>query len=94
MKYLPAIAIALGLVAAAPAIAQAQPADPKVKARIDRILKKTPLIDGHNDLAEVLRENYRGRTEGLASGTDAWKPKAMMTDMARLRTGRVVGQFW
>ena len=50
--------------------AQAQPIDPKVQARIDRILKRTPLIDGHNDLAEQLRENYKSSVEGLASGTD------------------------
>ena len=42
----------------------------KVQARIDRILKATPLIDGHNDLAEQLRENYGLSVEGLASGTD------------------------
>src|SRR5579884_3584561 len=77
-----------------PATAMAQPIDPKVQARIDRILKAIPLIDGHNDLAEILRENYGGRTEGLASGTDKWTPKAVMTDMARLHQGRVGGQFW
>ncbi len=71
----------------------AEPIDPKVQARIDRILKATPLIDGHNDLAEQLRENYGGRTEGLASGTDRWKTP-LMTDMARLHQGRVGGQFW
>ena len=71
----------------------AQSIDPKVQARIDRILKATPLIDGHNDLAEELRENYGGKIEGLASGTDAWK-KPLMTDMARLHAGRVGGQFW
>src|SRR5438270_4929288 len=74
--------------------ATAQQIDPKVQARIDRVLKATPLIDGHNDLAEELRENYGGKTDGLASGTDAWKPKPLMTDMARLRAGRVGGQFW
>jgi len=77
-----------------PATSRAQSIDPKVRARIDRILKATPLIDGHNDLAEELRENYGGKTEGLASGTDSWKPKPLMTDMARLRAGRVGGQFW
>ncbi|MFL6830637.1 MAG: dipeptidase [Sphingomicrobium sp.] len=77
-----------------PAPASAQPIDSKTQARIDRILKRTPLIDGHNDIAEVLRENYGGKTEGLASGTDAWKPKPLMTDIARLRAGRVGGQFW
>ena len=77
-----------------PAASRAQSIDPTVQARIYRILKATPLIDGHNDLAEELRENYGGKTDGLASGTDSWKPKPLMTDMARLRAGRVGGQFW
>ena len=85
------LAAALSMI---PAIASAQPIDPRVQARIDRILKGTPLIDGHNDLAEELRENYGGKTEGLASGTDSWTPKPLMTDMARLHAGRVGGQFW
>ena len=74
--------------------AAGQPIDPRIQARIDRILRATPLIDGHNDLAEELRENYGGKVEGLASGTDKWTPKALMTDMARLHQGRVGGQFW
>jgi membrane dipeptidase len=68
--------------------------DPKVKARIDRILKATPLIDGHNDIAEQLAENYQRHIDGLASGTDQRQPHPLMTDMARLRAGRVGGQFW
>ena len=86
--------VAAALATLLPAAAMAQSIDPKVPARIDRILKATPLIDGHNDLAEILRENYGGKTEGLASGTDKWTPKAVMTDMARLHQGRVGGQFW
>ena len=73
--------------------ATAQGIDPKVQARIDRILKATPLIDGHNDLAEQLRENYGLSVEDLASGTDK-RAKPLMTDMARLHAGRVGGQFW
>ena len=91
MKNLLLVAAAMTVV---PAASNAQPIDPKIQARIDRILKATPLIDGHNDLAEELRENYGGKTDGLASGTDTWKPKALMTDMARLHAGRVGGQFW
>ena len=83
--------LAAAMLVSAPAAAQQ--IDPKVQVRIDRILKATPLIDGHNDLAEQLRENYGGKTEGLASGTDQWK-KPLMTDMARLHQGRVGGQFW
>ena len=67
--------------------------DPKVKARIDRILKATPLIDGHNDIAEQLAENYKRNIAGLASGTDQRQPHPLMTDMARLHTGRVGGKF-
>lgn len=82
------------LLVAVPAQASAQAIDPKVKARIDRILKKTPLIDGHNDIAEALQENHGFRVEGLERGTDKWPKNPLMTDMARLREGHVGGQFW
>jgi len=91
MKNLLLIAAAIVLM---PTTASAQPIDAKVQARIDRILKATPLIDGHNDIAEQLAENYKRTIAGIASGTDQWKPKPLMTDMARLRQGRVGGQFW
>ena len=78
----------------APAATAAQPNDPKVQARIDRILRATPLIDGHNDIAEQLSENYKRSISGLARGTDQRQPKPLMTDMARLHQGRVGGQFW
>ena len=61
------LAIALGSLAA-PSFAQT--ISPAVQKRIDRILKKTPLIDGHNDLAEQVREKYKMSVEGLASSTD------------------------
>jgi membrane dipeptidase len=80
--------------AAMAAPAAAQSIDPKVQARIDRILARAPLIDGHNDIAEQLAENYKRSIEGLASGTDQRQPHPLMTDMARLHQGRVGGQFW
>jgi membrane dipeptidase len=76
------------------ASASAQPIDAKGQARIDRILKRTPLIDGHNDIAEQLAEHYKRSVAELASGTDQRSPDPLMTDMARLRQGRVGGQFW
>jgi membrane dipeptidase len=79
------------LLVAAPALSQPIPAN--VQKRIDRILKRTPLIDGHNDLPEQLRENYRTSVEGLESG-GATREHPLMTDIARLREGRVGGQFW
>ncbi len=80
------------LLLAAPA--EAQGIDRATAKRIDRILKATPLIDGHNDLPEQLRENYDFKVDRLASGSSAWQPKPLMTDMARLREGRVGAQFW
>jgi membrane dipeptidase len=91
MKHL---LFAAALAALGSGMASAQAIDPKVQARIDRVLKATPLIDGHNDIAEQLAENYKRSVAGLASGTDARQPHPLMTDMARLRQGRVGGQFW
>jgi membrane dipeptidase len=93
MKLIGPIVIAI-LMAALPAASSAQAIDAKTMARIERILKTTPLIDGHNDLPEQLRENYGLSVEGLASGTDQRQPHPLMTDMARLHQGHVGGQFW
>lgn len=73
----------------------AQPIDPATQARIDRVLKATPLIDGHNDWPWELRENHGSDVAGtdLSAGTGKLA-KPMMTDIARLRQGRVGGQFW
>lgn len=91
MRVLLTAALAAAL--AMPAVAQVQPIDPSVAKRIDRILKRTPLIDGHNDLPWALRGDYKRQVEGLESGSDRRDPP-LMTDMARLRQGRVGGQFW
>jgi membrane dipeptidase len=80
------------LLLAAPA--PAQPIDARTRARIDRLLKATPLIDGHNDIAEQLSESHASSIANLASGTAAWPYHPLMTDMARLKAGRVGGQFW
>ena len=77
-------------------LATAQPAAAQdYAARVARVLKQTPLIDGHNDWAEALREREgEGRwTLDLTHGLDA-KPVPYNTDIARLRRGMVGGQFW
>jgi membrane dipeptidase len=85
-------AAAVLLATSAPAVAQS--IDAGTMARIDRILKKTPLIDGHNDLPEQLRENYGLNIADLATGSEARQPHPLMTDMARLHQGHVGAQFW
>src|SRR5687767_15906842 len=91
MRLLSCAALAVVITLSSPA--HSQPIDRATQARIDRILKRTPLIDGHNDLPWALRENHGNRVDGLATDTDK-RDKPLMTDMARLRAGRVGGQFW
>ncbi len=64
-------------------------------ARVAKILRATPLIDGHNDWAEALRERERDArwTLDLRSGLGQHTPP-YNTDIARLRRGMVGGQFW
>jgi membrane dipeptidase len=92
MKHTASLLLAAAMIMSTPATAQS--IDPKVQARIDRILKATPLIDGHNDLPGALGDYYDSKVDGLASGTDQRQPNPLMTDMARLHQGRVGAQFW
>jgi membrane dipeptidase len=68
--------------------------------RIDKVLMQTPLIDGHNDLPWEIRDRYKSSFDGLDLGSDtAHLPLgasevALMTDIPRLRMGRVGAQFW
>src|SRR5258705_6834237 len=59
------------------------------RAQAIRILRTVPLIDGHNDIPDALRE--RG---GLDSVDFAVRQPRLMTDIPKLRTGHVGGQFW
>jgi membrane dipeptidase len=74
------------------ATAHAATATDPYAARIDRVLKATPLIDGHNDWPEALAEKAKdARWTMDLTRTD---PATFHTDIARLRAGRVGGQFW
>ncbi|WP_277967842.1 dipeptidase [Sphingomonas echinoides] len=63
--------------------------------RVAKVLRATPLIDGHNDWPETLRdrEGEKRWTIDLAAGLDRVSPR-YDTDIARLRMGGVGGQFW
>jgi membrane dipeptidase len=68
--------------------------------RIDRILRQTPLIDGHNDLPWEIRTRFGGNLANVdLSHSTAGLPvtegsPALMTDIPRLRAGHVGAQFW
>ena len=72
--------------------------DPKIAARVEKVLKATPLIDGHNDLAEQIRGRFDGRLDRVDLRADLSQVKQngvpMMTDIPRLKAGHLGGQFW
>ena len=59
------------------------------RAQALRILRTTPLIDGHNDIPDAIRE--RG---GLDSVDFSVLQPRLMTDIPKLRSGGVGAQFW
>jgi membrane dipeptidase len=93
-----------GLIAAWPlALLLAVPAAARAATdaeRVERVLAQTPLIDGHNDLPWEIRARFGGDLTriDLAASTAALPAPPdgapLMTDIPRLRTGRVGAQFW
>ena len=74
-------------------IAGFAPADDLTRARA--VLARAPVIDGHNDVPWKVREQRQGRLEGFAFEHLPDDQRAIWhTDIARMREGRVGGQFW
>jgi membrane dipeptidase len=63
-------------------------------------LKAAPVWDGHNDVAERLRDDRKNVIEQFdladtsGTGDPATKRPAMQTDLVRIRKGRLGAQFW
>ncbi|MGQ0532973.1 MAG: dipeptidase [Caulobacteraceae bacterium] len=93
MRFIASL-FALALIAA-PALAMAQAPTHAELARVDRILRRTPLIDGHNDLPWAIREDHGNdlAAVNLTSDTTQLTPP-LHTDIPRLRRGRLGAQFW
>ena len=68
--------------------------------RIEQVLQRTPLVDGHNDLPWEIRDRFKSDLTALDLKSDtAHLPVShgqapLMTDIPRLRAGFVGGQFW
>jgi len=71
-------------------VASAQPTESHLE-RARRILRSTPLIDGHNDLAWEIR---RAALPFDVDAYDLRKTTPGHTDLARLRKGMLGAQFW
>lgn len=96
-----------GLAMVIPALVSAQAVAPKPAAAavpvknasldvrvayVKKLLRNTPLVDGHNDLPWAMREAAKNPLDVVAY--DLRTTTAGMTDIARLRKGMVGGQFW
>ena len=84
----PVLLISISTAMAVPALAQS---DPNMElAR--KVLRSTPLIDGHNDLPWAIRISATAR--GDADAYDLRTRTPGHTDLARLKAGMLGGQFW
>jgi len=73
-------------------LASAAHAETEWITRARAVLARHPLIDGHNDLPWVIRE--QGKPPRDVAAYDLRSRTAGDTDIARLRAGGVGGQFW
>ncbi|MBV9879383.1 MAG: dipeptidase [Gemmatirosa sp.] len=93
----PAGLLLAALVSTTTTAAHAQPSDAALRARVERLLAATPLIDGHNDLPWAVREaGLRANRPGVldVDAYDLRKPTTGQTDFARMAKGHLTGQFW
>jgi len=82
---------ALAIFLAAVGRADAQRPDRNLE-RAMRVLRTTPLVDGHNDLPwAIRRDNLRPRD---VEAYDLRRPTSGHTDLDRLKRGMVGAQFW
>lgn len=65
-----------------------------IDERVKRVLRSTPLIDGHNDLPQQPRAIFHGRIHDNPKFDLQAGFSRGMTDIPRLRQGAVGGQFW
>jgi membrane dipeptidase len=61
-------------------------------AYVRKLLRTSPLVDGHNDLPWAIREDPKNPRDVAAY--DLRRTAPGMTDISRLRRGMVGGQFW
>lgn len=96
-------ALRAGLLAAASVAVLAAPASAQSgqgqssqadQARVMQILKRTPLVDGHNDLPWALRQGFGNDPYGVDLTQNLSTSTRLHTDIPRLRAGGVGGQFW
>ncbi len=89
-KYSGATLLVAWLILAPAAAAQQTVPDAALVERARRILDQVPIIDGHNDLpSELLSHGGNPARYDMTQRQDSF-----MTDLGRMKQGRVGAQFW
>src|SRR5262249_35081437 len=73
------------------AAVRAAPTEDAAIRHARQLLRKVPLVDGHNDLPDEIREQAGGDLAKLDLRARSTKGD---TDVPRLREGLLAGQFW
>ncbi len=85
-----AFAVAASLVSLSTAMSSAQTSD-KLLDRANKLLRESPVIDGHNDYPMAVHEKAQGDLTRLDITVSQ---PTLMTDIPRLTAGGVGAQFW
>jgi membrane dipeptidase len=70
------------------------------RQRVEQVLARTPLIDGHNDLPWEIRDRFKGDLAAVDLKSDTSHlpfpagDAPLMTDLPRMHAGGMGGQFW
>jgi membrane dipeptidase len=86
----------LGLALCAPSVRAAD----DYRHRVEQVLLRTPLIDGHNDLPWEIRDRFKSDLAAVDLQSDTSHlpfpagAAPLMTDLPRMRAGAMGGQFW
>jgi membrane dipeptidase len=93
MRLPPLVAVAVALASsAAPRAQMADAADPQRLAHARRLAERAPLVDGHNDIPWRMREQKPRYDFDVF---DLRQPRPTFhTDLPRLKTSGLRGQFW
>lgn len=82
------------IVSVQPVYAETKP-EAAALARAIRLLERTPVIDGHNDLPWELHDKFGEQATSVdITGTFGTPITKQETDIKRMRAGHMGGQFW
>ena len=86
--------VVIGLGSAVVAADEGAVSDVELEATVREVLRRVPLIDGHNDAPWAIRSRVSNHLADFNFTDTTAIDRPMHTDINRLRAGGVGGQFW